>query len=250
MSKFFILFFILFTQISLSNPSFSISQAEERISQLDDRTYRQSPPKDYEERPFRPDDHRYDRRYRYFNYDKYGYYNIDGLYYGYFDRKGYFFNNIYFKYNSKYKYIDRLHKRGYFSPYRHHYRRYIYHEDNDWNRVHQYREPNRIVYGYYYQEEYFPRDRRVNYHHNYNYNRDRIDIYREREPISHSIPPVIHREDNYYNRYHRERNYHRHRHNYRDHHHTNHRYREERYRPKKNNAKVIYYRFKDKKEKK
>jgi hypothetical protein len=100
---------------------------------------------------FRKDDHRYDKRYRDFDYDRYGYYNDDGFYFGYFDRRGYFFNNIYFEYNSRFSYPDRLYRRGPFAPCVHHYRRYRYHRDNDWNRVHRYREPNIIVYGNYYE---------------------------------------------------------------------------------------------------
>ena len=45
---------------------------------------------------FRKDDHRYDPRYRNFDYDRLGYSNNKGLYYGYFDHNGYFYNNIYF----------------------------------------------------------------------------------------------------------------------------------------------------------
>lgn len=39
---------------------------------------------------FKKDNHRYDKRYKYFDYDRYGYYNNDGYYYGYFDATGYF----------------------------------------------------------------------------------------------------------------------------------------------------------------
>jgi len=100
---------------------------------------------------FRKDDHRYDKRFRDFDYDRYGYYNDDGFYFGYFDRRGYFYNNIYFEYNAHFTYPDRLNRRGAFAPWEHHYRRYRYHRDNDWNRVHRYREPNIIVYGDYYE---------------------------------------------------------------------------------------------------
>jgi len=126
---------------------------------------------------FRKDNHRYDKRYRDFDYDRYGYYNDDGFYFGFFDRRGYFFNNIYFEYNSRYTYIDRLYMRGYFSPHRHHYRRYRYYRDNNWNRVHCYREPNVIVYGNYYENEprYYHRDR--GYIRDYRFANDRRENY-------------------------------------------------------------------------
>jgi len=253
MSKFFILFFAFFTQIALSNPNLSISNADEKISQIGDSRdfYRDN------RRAFRRDDHRYDRRYRNFDYDKHGYYNVDGLYYGYFDKKGYFFNNIYFKYNSKYRYIDRLHKRGYFSPHRHHYRRYIHHVNNDWNRVHQYREPNRIVYGYYYQEEYFPRDRdnRVEYGTRY----DSREPLRYRDGIRrddfHHRRDRFHRDRDHRRRDRIDRGYREDRDRYRDSHHNNyhnnhHRDEIREDRPRKSRSKIIYYRFGDKKGKK
>lgn len=99
---------------------------------------------------FKKDNHRYDKRYKYFDYDRYGYYNNDGYYYGYFDATGYFFNNIFFSYNSRYSYDDRVYRRGYFQTYYPHHRVYEYHRFNNWNRVHQYREPYEVIYGYYY----------------------------------------------------------------------------------------------------
>ena len=148
-------------------------------------------------RRFKKDDHRYDRRYRKFDYDRYGYYNNDGLYFGYFDHNGYFFNNIYFEYNSQYNYRDRLYRRGYFEPYSHHYRRYRYYSDNDWNRVHRYREPNEIVRGYYYEERYRPRDRRgyirEEYIEDIGDDRDYIRGYSDYQRYRY-------RRDNYYNR--------------------------------------------------
>lgn len=98
----------------------------------------------------RSDDHRYDSRYKNFNYDRYGYYDDFGYYFGYFDRTGYFFNNIFFLYDSRYSYYDRLHRRGYFRPTHVHYRPYKYHKVNNWNKTHQYREHNRPIYGHYY----------------------------------------------------------------------------------------------------
>ena len=44
---------------------------------------------------FRSDDHRYDDRYRNFDYRQRGYYDNYGYYFGYFDRTGYFYNNIF-----------------------------------------------------------------------------------------------------------------------------------------------------------
>jgi len=127
---------------------------------------------------FKKDDHRYDKRYRDFDYDRYGYYNDDGFYFGYFDRSGYFFNNIYFEYDSRYTYRDRYYRRGYFEPSYHHYRRCNY--DNDWNRGHRYREPtNIIVYGNYYEnrpEPYSYIGERHLYSHRYR--EDRRDSYR------------------------------------------------------------------------
>ena len=99
---------------------------------------------------FRSDDHRYDNRYKNFDYHRNGYYDDFGYFYGYFDRYGYFYNNIYFVYDNRYTYYDRLHHRGYFKPNRGHYRTYRYHDHNDWNRKHQFREVNKPIYGAYY----------------------------------------------------------------------------------------------------
>ena len=103
---------------------------------------------------FRSDDHRYDNRYRNFDYPRYGYYDNFGYYFGYFDRHGYFYNNIYFTYDNRYTYYDRLNHRGYFKPNAGHYRTYIYHKNNDWNKKHQYREINKPIYGAYYDKNY------------------------------------------------------------------------------------------------
>ena len=99
---------------------------------------------------FRSDDHRYDNRYRNFDYNRNGYRDDFGYFYGYFDRVGYFYNNIFFTYDSRYTYYDRLHHRGYFKPNKVHYRTYRYHDHNDWNRKHQFREVNKPIYGAYY----------------------------------------------------------------------------------------------------
>ena len=103
---------------------------------------------------FRSDDHRYDNRYKNFDYHRNGYYDDFGYFYGYFDRYGYFYNNIYFVYDNRYTYYDRLHHRGYFKPNRGHYRTYRYHDHNDWNRKHQFREVNKPIYGAYYDRNY------------------------------------------------------------------------------------------------
>lgn len=102
----------------------------------------------------RSDDHRYDSRYKKFNYNRSGYYDDYGYFYGYFDRIGYFYNNIFFTYDNRYTYYDRLHRRGYFKPNHIHFREYKYHKNNDWNRTHQYREHNQAIYGPYYENSH------------------------------------------------------------------------------------------------
>jgi len=122
-----------------------------------------------EEKKFKKDHHRYDKRYQNFDYESRGYYNDDGFYFGYFDRAGYFYNNIFFEYNSQYTYRDRFYLSGSFAPTIHHYRVYRYHDDNNWNRVHCYREPDVIVYGHYYDDRY-----------RYRQDNARIDRYQDR----------------------------------------------------------------------
>ena len=112
---------------------------------------------------FRSDDHRYDHRYRHFDYDRYGYPDDFGYYYGYFDRTGYFYNNIFFLYDGRYTYYDRLHRRGHFDSHRPHYREYRHHKNNDWNRSRNYRNDREPVYGKYYEK---------NNNHNYKYKND------------------------------------------------------------------------------
>jgi hypothetical protein len=104
---------------------------------------------------FKSDDHRYDKRFKNFDYAHNGYYSDDGYYYGYYDTTGYFYNNIFFTYNSNYTYNDRLHRRGYFRPKHHHHRRYRYHRVNNWNRIHHYREVNQMIYGDYFDQRYY-----------------------------------------------------------------------------------------------
>lgn len=102
---------------------------------------------------FKSDDHRYDKKYKSFNYKKNGYFDNYGYYFGYFDKKGYFYNNIFFLYNSKYTYKDRLYKRGSFKPNNVHYRKYVYTKGNNWNKEHKFRKENEIIYGHYYEKK-------------------------------------------------------------------------------------------------
>ena len=102
---------------------------------------------------FKSDDHRYDKKYKSFNYKKNGYFDDYGYYFGYFDKKGYFYNNIFFLYNSKYTYKDRLYKRGSFKHNKAHYRKYVYTKGNNWNKEHKFRKENEIIYGHYHQKE-------------------------------------------------------------------------------------------------
>ena len=103
---------------------------------------------------FKKDNHRYDKRYRSFNYERDGYYNDDGYFYGYYDNRGYFYDNVFYAYDNQYTYYDRRNHLGYFRHSFHHHRPYIYHSFNNWNRIHCYREPNVIVYGHYYDRAY------------------------------------------------------------------------------------------------
>jgi len=102
---------------------------------------------------YKKDHHRYDKRYRNFDYERDGYYNQDEYYYGYYDHSGYFYNNIFFTYDNRYTYYDRYHQTGYFRRSRHHHRPYQDHHINSWNRVHCYSEPNQIIDDRYY---YYP----------------------------------------------------------------------------------------------
>jgi hypothetical protein len=99
---------------------------------------------------FRSDDHRYDNRYRDFDYNRNGYADDFGYYYGYFDRTGYFYNNIFFLFDNGYTYYDRLHRRGHFDSHHPHYRKYKFDKRNDWNRSRNYRNDGEIIYGHYY----------------------------------------------------------------------------------------------------
>jgi len=112
---------------------------------------------------FRKDNHRYDKRYQNFDYDRFGYKNRDGLYYGYFDRNGYFFNNMYFTYDDNYTYEDRYNMQGPFSPDVEHIRVYILHDNNNWNRDHNYSEPNQYIRQFPYYQRY-PRPKFRIYH--------------------------------------------------------------------------------------
>lgn len=121
----------------------------------------------------RSDDHRYDNRYRDFDYNRFGYYDDFGYYYGYFDRTGYFYNNIFFIYDNRYTYYDRLYRRGFFIPSHPHYRKYVYHEHNDWNRTHQFRENRQPIYGPYYEKENGRQNNQKPQNNNWNHNNDK-----------------------------------------------------------------------------
>jgi len=99
---------------------------------------------------FRADDHRYDKRYKNFDYRRNGYYDNYGYYFGYFDNIGYFYNNIFFTYNNLYTYKNRLNHKRNFSPKHVHYRPYKYHLVNNWNKSRNYRKHNQTIYGKYY----------------------------------------------------------------------------------------------------
>jgi hypothetical protein len=99
---------------------------------------------------FKSDDHRYDNRYRNFDYNRNSYADDFGYYYGYFDRTGYFYNNIFFLFDNGYTYYDRLHRRGHFDSHHPHYRKYKFDKKNDWNRSRNYRNDGEVIYGHYY----------------------------------------------------------------------------------------------------
>ncbi len=61
---------------------------------------------------------------------------------------------FFFLYDNRYTYYDRLHRRGYFKPSHPHYRKYVYHKHNDWNRTHQFRDHRQPIYGPYYDKQY------------------------------------------------------------------------------------------------
>lgn len=73
----------------------------------------------------------YQEAYPDFDYNRYGYQNEDGLYFGFFNQKGYYINDVYFEYRDGYSYYDRLHRRGYFRPHIRHVRYYDYIDNSD-----------------------------------------------------------------------------------------------------------------------
>jgi len=153
----------------------SVASAQEEIIQ--DKEYQESPQRletrlspQNVKNSFKSDHHRYDKRYRNFNYEREGYYNDEGLYFGYYDTRGYFYNNIFFAYNRNYSYNDRRYRRGFFRRGHQHHRPYVHHTFNDWNRVHCYREPNVIVRGHYDDPHYYPTNSHTNVVHNHYYN--------------------------------------------------------------------------------
>ncbi len=119
------------------------TQAKSKIKQEKKTLKRKS------NKSFKKNHHKFDKRYRDFNYERQGYYNNDGYYYGYYDQRGYFFDNVYFEYDSRYTYDDRHALRGHFQPRHSHQRVYHYYDYNNWNRTHCYREPKVIVREYY-----------------------------------------------------------------------------------------------------
>lgn len=82
---------------------------------------------------FAKDDHRYNARYQNFNYDRLGYSNNAGSYYGYYDQNGYFYENRYYDYNTQYTYNDRYNRNGRFDLAGQHNRQYM---NNQWNQSH------------------------------------------------------------------------------------------------------------------
>ena len=198
---------------------------EEKIAKLENKSHKketiQKPlttrviPKKIK-KSFRKDNHRYDKRYSNFDYENNGYYNDDGYYYGYYDRDGYFYNNIFFTYDRTYTYNDRRYRRGYFSHRHHHYRPYVYHRFNNWNRVHCYREPNRIVYGHYYDHSSYPQYGRDNFsnryysnearmssHNSYNHHQNytQRDHYNNRRNYNHNTTRMNTQQNNSYRSY-------------------------------------------------
>lgn len=129
---------------------------------------------------FKSDDHRYDNRYRNFDYRRNGYYDDFGYFFGYFDRVGYFYNNIFFTYDSRYTYRDRLYHKGFFSPKHVHYRPYKIHKVNNWNENRSYRNAGQPIYGKYYDKRQINNNRNEsnnrfndNKQNNKNYKNDR-----------------------------------------------------------------------------
>ncbi|MBU3013504.1 hypothetical protein KO488_01950 [Poseidonibacter lekithochrous] len=108
---------------------------------------------------FKSDNHRYDKRYKNFDYQRNGYYDDYGYFFGYFDSRGYFYNNIFFTYNSKYRYKDRINHKRNFSPKHVHYRPYKYHKVNNWNKARNYRKENQTIYGKYYDRNHHRRNK-------------------------------------------------------------------------------------------
>ncbi len=86
--------------------------------------YYEARPFAYEERPVRHFErgHRYQKRgwvlaYR---YDRAAFYDREGFYYGYFNRYGYFFDGIFYRYDYRYTYRDRVRGRGLFDHHFYH----------------------------------------------------------------------------------------------------------------------------------
>jgi len=204
-----LIFSTLFSDNSLGTPlSTSVLKPQHQTKSYSKNV--DNPPKAkprYSKRKFKKDDHRYDKRYSNFDYETHGYYNDDGYYYGYYDHTGYFYDNIFFTYNSRYTYYDREHERGYFRPEYQQHRVYEHHVINNWNRVHCYREPDTIVYGYYSDRPSYRNTYQSNYHNNsHRYYPDNARMYTNRN--THYQRESHYRNDNHrYNNNHRESNY-------------------------------------------
>ncbi|HHH20036.1 MAG TPA: hypothetical protein ENK86_05970 [Campylobacterales bacterium] len=63
-----------------------------------------------------------------FDYNRLGYYSDDGAYFGYFDRRGYYCDDIFYPYDDHFRYEDRMRRGGQFAPTVRHYR--VYREDD------------------------------------------------------------------------------------------------------------------------
>ena len=108
---------------------------------------------------FKADHHSYNEKYRDFNYQKEGYYNRQGYYYGYYDHIGYFYDNIFYMYSLKYTYYDRKHRLKAFNVASRHQRVYRLHYSNSWNREHNYRKEGEMIYGHY--DERSPQEKKI-----------------------------------------------------------------------------------------
>ena len=61
-----------------------------------------------------------------YRYDRAVFYDRDGFYYGYFNRHGYYFEGVFYRYDRFYTYRDRVRGRGLFDRYFYHPAEYRY----------------------------------------------------------------------------------------------------------------------------